>query len=156
MPSRPKRPSIKGRGADIFFASEAPVVMEPEPEPIEEPGEKRKLASKQASQQASKLASNRSEPRGEPSDTEIIVATTALGRVAAQGRITASFRFTEEELEALDDAVTDAKKKHRVRIAKQEVVRLGLAALLSDYRERGKDGVLGLYIEQEKEKRKNR
>ena len=152
MTSRPKRPSLKGKGADIFFTGEAPAGTGPESEPVEEPRDESKLASLQAS----KSASNRSRPRGAPSDTEIIVADAALDRIAAQGRITASFRFTEEELEALDDAVTEAKKKHRVRIAKQEVVRLGLAALLSDYRERGKDSVLGLYIEREKETGKKR
>lgn len=160
MPSRPNRPSLKGRGADIFFTGEAPAAIEPEPESVEELSDESKLASlqasKSASKQPSKLASNRSVPRSTPSDTEIIVADAALDRIAAPGRITASFRFTEEELDALDDAVTETKKKHRVRIAKQEVVRLGLAALLSDYRERGKDSVLGLYIEREKETRKKR
>lgn len=156
MASRPKRPSLKGKGADIFFTGEAPAVTEPEPEPAEESRDESLQASLQASKPTSKLASTRDRPRGSLSDSEIIVADAALDRIAAQGRITASFRFTEEELEALDDAVTDVKKKHRVRIAKQEVVRLGLAALLSDYRERAKDSVLGLYIEREKETGKKR
>lgn len=160
MTSRAKRPSFKGKGADIFFTGEAPAAIEPEPEAVEEPEDESKLASLQASKSASKqpgkLASNRRQSRAALSDTEIAIADAALDRIAAQGRITASFRFTEDELDALDDAVTEARKKHRVKVSKQEVVRLGLAALLSDYRERGKDSVLGLYIEREKETGKKR
>jgi len=164
MPSRHKRPSLKGKGADIFFSGEVPIATEPEiaerlttargPEVKPKSTDESLLASMQASaparQQPSKLASKQADPRGSTSTA----AGAALDRIAAPGRITASFRFAEEELEALDDAVTEAKKKHRVRIAKQEVVRLGLAALLSDYEARGTASVLGQYIAKEREKKR--
>lgn len=166
MASRLKRPSFKGKGADIFFTGEAPTATEPTPEegPAEGSKSESKLASlpankqarKPAREKASTLAGNLERLPDAASDIEILVAETALDQIAAQGRITASFRFSEAELDALDDAVTEVKKKHRVRIAKQELVRLGLATLLSDYRERGKKSVLGLYIEREKELRKRR
>jgi hypothetical protein len=140
MTRRAKRPSVKGMGADIFF-SEVPSPSVPEGQEPTVQSEGPRHASKQASLPAAEKATPL-----ELSDVERAIAEDALSRVAEAGRITASFRFTKPELDALDDLVYRARKRHGVRIPKQEIVRLGLASLLSEYKERGDKSVLGRYI----------
>ena len=152
MARRPKRPSVKDKGVDILFPAgsetegigERQLVEAPTDEPEGEAGAQH--ASMQASTQTNMRASD------EASDVDLLVFEDAMGRIAEAGRITGSFRFTAPELEALDDLVYRSRKRHRVRLVKQEVVRLGLAALLAEYKERGDESVLGRYLRQLKER----
>jgi len=140
MARRPRRPSVKGMGAEIFFAEGA------HPTP---PEGQEKLTAQEPAALASLQASK---PDSEPpvpedlTDVELLIIEDALSRVAEAGRITASFRFTKAELDALDDLTYRVRKRHGVRVPKQEIVRLGLAALVREYKEKGDVSVLGRYI----------
>ena len=153
MAKRPKRPSLKDKGVDILFPQD------------EEPAEEEQRAP--VTDEASEDASEAEEPTIEnlrasvhahmhandrPSDVELLVFDDALQRIAGIGRVSSSFRFTEAELEALDDFVYRARKRHKVKLVKQEVVRLGLAALLAEFKERGPDSMLGRYMRHQKER----
>ena len=135
MPSRPKRPSLTSQGAEILF-------------PASEPGMRTDEISDplKASRQASLQASKQNATSAETSDVYLLVFDGVLERISGQPRVTASFRFTEAELDALDDVVYRSPQRPKVRLAKQEVVRLGLAALLAEYEERGDESILGRYI----------
>ena len=135
MPSRPKRPSLTSQGAEILFPASEPGMRTDE---ISDPLK----ASRQASLQASKKASVASEM----SDVDLLIFDGAVERISGQPRVTASFRFTEAELDALDEVVYRGPQRPKVRLAKQEVVRLGLAALLAEYEERGDESILGRYM----------
>lgn len=45
-----------------------------------------------------------------------------------------TFAFTDEELEALEDAKTELRRKHGLRVTKYDLIRGGLHCLLEDYR----------------------
>jgi len=135
MPSRPKRPSLKNQGAEILF---------PPGEPPE--GAVRARPSTTSRSHQSLQASNPASRSDEASDVDLLVFEGVLERISGQPRVTASFRFTEAELEALDDVVYRNPLRAKARLAKQEVVRLGLAALLAEYQERADESVLGRYI----------
>lgn len=135
MTSRPKRASLKNQGAEILFpGGEAPTRADDV------------SGSMNASRQASLQASKQNAPSAETSDVDLLVFDGVLERISGQPRVTASFRFTEAELDALDDVVYRSPQRPKVRLAKQEVVRLGLAALLAEYEERGDESILGRYI----------
>jgi hypothetical protein len=57
--------------------------------------------------------------------------------------ITNSFRYTDEELSALADALYAISKQQKTRLTKQDVARLGLNVVLDDYRRRGPSSLLG-------------
>ena len=60
-----------------------------------------------------------------------------------QATIASTFRYTEEELTALSDALYHISREQKVRITKQEAARLGLYLVLEDYRRRGPESLLG-------------
>jgi hypothetical protein len=93
----------------------------------------------------------RSRPRAEPSEPPIAVAAELLGaelidtmweRLASQASISNSFRYTEHELDELKDVLYHVSKDERVRLTKQDIARLGLNAVLWDYRRRGDASLL--------------
>lgn len=151
MAKRAQRPSVKDKGVDILFPQDGgppEAGSSPSWETDSAAGPETyasKLASKQDSGQASKQAPDAD------SDLDLILFEESLARIAEAGRITASFRFSESELDALDDVVYRSRRLRKVRLVKQDVVRLGLAALLAEYKERGRDSILGRYIERQKE-----
>jgi hypothetical protein len=59
--------------------------------------------------------------------------------------ITNAFRYTEEELGALDDAIHEVTKRYGAKVTKQDLVRLALHAVLFDYRGRGDSSLLGAF-----------
>src|SRR3712207_4483697 len=63
--------------------------------------------------------------------------------VAEQATITNAFRYTDQDLTTLADVLYDITKRHRVKISKQDVARLGLNAVLQDYQRRGDASLLG-------------
>jgi len=96
-------------------------------------------------------SAKRSRPRAEPSEPPIAVAAELLGaelidtmweRLASQASISNSFRYTEHELDELKDVLYHVSKDERVRLTKQDIARLGLNAVLWDYRRRGDASLL--------------
>ena len=66
--------------------------------------------------------------------------------LAEQATVTNAFRYTHEELGQLTDAIYELGKEYGTRVTKQEVARLGLNAILTDYQIRGPDSLLSTFI----------
>lgn len=164
------RISLRGRGADIFFgappempvteATPKPPVQEQEPSPawLEPPkpaaapsdvqlGQPTPAAQKQASfeapkqapLQASKLASKQV-PAAKAD------ARTLEERLAAvfssEGLKANTFRYTQEELDAIRDIVYRLETIYGKKIDKNDVVRLALNWLIYDFDEREEESLL--------------
>ena len=74
-------------------------------------------------------------------------------RVAEPATITNAFRYTERELTALADTLYEVTKRHRVKVSKQDVARLGLNAVLAEYELRGEESLLAELIRRKKRQR---
>ncbi len=98
-------------------------------------------ARKQESKKARMHASNgaATEDAGLPST----LPAEVWDLVAEQATITNAFRYTDHDLTSLADVLYDITKRHRVKISKQDVARLGLNAVLLDYQEHGDASLLG-------------
>jgi hypothetical protein len=98
-------------------------------------------ARKQESKKARMHAFNDdvSEGAGRPPD----LPAEVWDLVAEQATITNAFRYTDHDLTTLADVLYDITKRHRVKISKQDVARLGLNAVLLDYQQRGDASLLG-------------
>ena len=92
--------------------------------------------------------SRRSDVTSEPATS---IAAELLGaelidtmweRLASQASISNSFRYTDHELDELNDVLYHVSKDERVRLTKQDIARLGLNAVLWDYRRRGDASLL--------------
>jgi hypothetical protein len=60
----------------------------------------------------------------------------------------ANFVFTDEELEALEDLKTAARRKHGVSTTKQDIVRFAVIDLLTDYDAHGEESRLVRWLKQ--------
>lgn len=177
-----KRVSLKGKGAEIFFGGESvepAITVPPEAVPeipeapvpgpaqsdsaggesqqasVQESMQARKQESMQASEQAGKHArtDETTEPSG-PAPTEVLNAIwPALCERAA---ITNAFRYTDHELGWLTDVLYEVTKRHSIRLTKQDIARLGLLAVLEDYRTHGEASLLGELVARRKHERGSR
>lgn len=130
----PKRATVHDRADDVFFGlsdepREKAVAPVPNPRPSSEETQSRRPSASPRASVSPTLSS----------DVPIIAA---LERLAIEAKIGAGFRFSEAELDELDDFVRDAKRLHGLRVKKQDVVRLALALLMEDYREKGESSQL--------------
>lgn len=200
MPARPKRVSMRGRGADLFFGDFGPADAPPpsgqEPAPAApvttaipvadddpEPGPPTALAapspvqappvvggdegrpatpppdevpgdgaSQTASKRATTQARNKASKVDAPADTagDGALAPGMLGflweNLVEQATLANTFRYTEQELDWLADALYEITKRHRAKLTKQDIARLGLNAVLWDYRVRGDASLLGEFV----------
>ena len=161
----PRRVSVKGKGADLFFGDYAPVEQEP-PGPAEEETaaaeelQESKHASKQARKKASVQASKQA--RLEASQIEDNSAGLSMGvgpdgakaiwqTLRERATITNSFRYTQEELTRLEDALYEVKKRYGVSLSKQDVARLGLNLVLCEFAERGDSSLLAALAQRKKQ-----
>jgi len=71
--------------------------------------------------------------------------------VSERATVTNAFRYTERELSWLTDAIYEVFKRYGTKLTKQEVARLGLAAVLLDYQERGDASLLAQLAARRKE-----
>lgn len=106
-------------------------------------------AGKQADEQASNIGASQTQ------QTIKDVAQTSAGALSAdtlnaiwqymgeRATVTNAFRYTDQELSWLTDAIYEINKRHGVKLTKQDIARLGLNAILWDYRVRGDDSLLG-------------
>lgn len=130
----PKRATVQERADDVFFGLSdetqgQTAVRPPQGRPSEGQVQPRRPS---ASPRAAAPSTRTSD---EPHDS-------ALQRLLSEAKINAAFRFSEAELDELDDFVRDAKRLHGLRVTKQDVVRLALALLMEDYREKGESSQL--------------
>lgn len=158
-----KRVSVKGKGAEIFFgenalttpATETPQEVAGETAPLVAPEglaqtdrvdkqeglQESKKESKEARKQASSVPGD---PAQSPLASEIL--SSIWKDVAERATITNAFRYTDQELTALTDALYEVTKRHGVKLTKQDVARLGLNAVLWDYKVRGDASLLGQLV----------
>lgn len=123
---RQKRPSMKGRGAEIFFAGDA----EPEAGTIDPA----------LTQDLDRLP-----------DDELLVFEAALEMLKRPADQQIGPRLAPEELETITDLAYEARKTYGVKLTQQDIVRLGVTWLIANYRERQETSVLGLFMRSRKE-----
>jgi hypothetical protein len=72
-----------------------------------------------------------------------------LSRTLQQKQRLASstFRFQPHELEQLDTITSEVAQGHRLKLSKNDIVRLALNWLLADYRQNGEQSVLARVAE---------
>ena len=171
------RVSLKGRGADIFFGDDSPVSTVPplSPEPDDPkltlaPIDHASPASTptpppmvvQASMQESKRARLPARQPAAPEEGKSLsllpldLVDAVWDDVTAPATITNSFRYTEQELTWLSDAIYEVTRRHRVRLTKQDVARLGLQVILHDYRLHGDASLLGELVRRKGRQRNTR
>lgn len=148
-----KRISVKGRGLGAYFPNEdegSPSSGAPAeaPSQVAPPTSVAPTASPPESDKVS---------QGRPRPTKRVAGNPDSARLeGAESRITepayvnAAFRFSGEELTALDDTVYELKKKYGAKLTKQDIMRLSLANLLSDYETNGGESVLAQYAQKGK------
>jgi hypothetical protein len=73
--------------------------------------------------------------------------------LAERATITNAFRYTDQELAWLTDVLYEITKRHKVKLTKQDIARLGLNAVLWDWRERGDASLLGEFVRKRKAQR---
>lgn len=156
-----KRVTVRGKGADLFFGDLPPDPIDGdndelvddgnEIEPVEDSADIQEDAplppANPAVEQESKHASN-GQASGE-NNAELISSAIldAVWRdLAEQATVTNAFRYTHEELGQLTDAIYELGKEYGTRVTKQEVARLGLNAILTDYQIRGSESLLSSFI----------
>jgi len=156
-----RRVSLKGKGADLFFGDYPLGVDDPDTSPEESmsaipadtviPPEivtPEVTSAQKATAARPAKRSRRSDVTSEPATS---IAAELLGaelidtmweRLASQASISNSFRYTDHELDELNDVLYHVSKDERVRLTKQDIARLGLNAVLWDYRRRGDASLL--------------
>ena len=151
-----KRVSMKGKGADIFFGGDAalsqaevspadipPTGAVPQPQLVNIPDEQHSMQeSKHASMQESKQLTVPVDQTALPLLPPEILESIWQD-ISHRATITNAFRYTDLELSQLTDAIYEISKRHEVKLTKQDIARLGLNAVLWDYRARGDASILG-------------
>lgn len=120
MPKQ-KRPSMKGRGADIFFAGDA------EPEKV--------VADAALTKDLEQLP-----------DDELLIFEVALESLKRPADQQIGPRLAREDIELISDLAYEARKTYGVKLTQQDVVRLGVSWLIANYHERKDTSVLGLFM----------
>ena len=166
----PRRVSVKGKGADIFFGSyTTPAPAEqPEPPQTDTPAvpddsniatnQQTNKPTKQPTNKRTKAATNR--PTDQASVQELLslvapvtagLSSDAIWRMhAAQPVLATTFRYSSEELALLEDVLHEVSKRSGVKLSKQEVARLALDLVLRDYAERAEASIIAELAQRKK------
>ena len=151
----PRRVSLKGKGADIFFGDYTPEAGSPagpKPEASAPPPAAPEPSAERGA------PSGAPEPKGRASTRARVHARTQADigarvrtamrdelhkKLQLKQRLTSStFRFRPEELDRLDRIVGELEQGNGQRPSKNDLVRLGLLWLLADYEEHRDGSVL--------------
>jgi hypothetical protein len=147
MSKRVPRPSIRGKGAEIFFTGDLPPVDEtatherPSPEPNE------------ADSEATPPPAPDEVPAAAPPSTTAIAQRTMPGvdslwpAMRDRARNALTFRYSQQELESIDDLVHEFHGRFHIRLLKQDIARLGLNAIIQDYDDNGTHSLLAEYAQ---------
>jgi hypothetical protein len=95
-----------------------------------------------------------SRPATPPDELPAELVEAVFDHVLEPAAITNSFRYTEQELSWLNDAIYEVTRRHRVRLSKQDIARFGLNIVLWDYRLRGDASLLGELVKRKGRQRK--
>lgn len=153
----PKRVSLKGRGADIFFGDYTPpespnpagqAPQPPAPAPNDAAAQPISDAGVHARTRAPKRASTL-QCSAPPSDAETSARVRTAMREGLHKKLQTkqrlasfTFRFRPEELDELDRVAGELNRTAGQKTSKNDLVRLALLWLLADYQESGDASVL--------------
>ena len=88
----------------------------------------------------------------------LFLVTDVLGSiwqyVSERATITNAFRYTDQELSWITDALYEISKRHGVKLTKQDIARLGLNIVLWDYQARGDSSLLSEFAKKKKRQAK--
>ena len=101
-----------------------------------------KQALKQESKQATLQANNKDLKQASEEETNPPIVRPAPFDITREPYATATFRFTDPELDALEDLKIDLKRKFDLKTTKQNLVRYALYRLVEDYTENGEESWL--------------
>jgi len=166
----PRRVSVKGKGADIFFGNyTTPAPAEqPEPPQTDTPAvpddsniatnQQTNKPTKQPTNKRTKAATNRPTNQASVQELPSVVAPVTAGLSsneiwlmhAAQPVLATTFRYSSEELALLEDVLHEVSKRSGVKLSKQEVARLALDLVLRDYAERGEASIIAELAQRKK------
>ena len=152
----PKRVSLKGKGADIFFGdslpSPSPNSASDEPAQAATSSPPPTAATPRTSDGHQAEASTRTSARARTharagADTSARVRTAMKEELhrklrAKQRLASYTLRFRPDELEELEQVLAEIGPATIQKPSKNDLVRLGLMWLLADYRENGDESVL--------------
>lgn len=135
------RISIKGRGDDVFFPDEESTNKQPSTEKSEVRASQQAdlsaslSASEHASMQASKPASTqKGNSTAVSADAQKDYEHSRMRDLVHRDHpVHGSYRFTQDELDALRDIVYELEVKRGVSVTRNDVIRLGLNHVIEDY-----------------------
>lgn len=138
-----RRVSLQGKGVDLFFGgdSRAASVAEPPAPETDEPSTPRISRSRTVAPPTTSVRARvraHTDGAAPSGDAELFALIEDRQRLASS-----TFRFQPEELEQLDLVVEEIGRGRSRRLSKNDVVRLGLRWLLSDYESNRQRSLLG-------------
>lgn len=157
------RISIKGKGAELFFGGGD--VLE-SPSSRDETSARKtdsvlagKTDSKKASMpesktarlQESKTARHAEVAPGEPQSSAVL--RTLREALLEEHPVNNTFRYSQESLDALRDVVYELEVKRGLKTSRNDIMRLGLAWIVDDYRANGANSLLVAVLKKERWKR---
>jgi hypothetical protein len=159
--ARRQRVSVKGRGADLFFGDLQPDIPEVAEEsehavPTETAERGEDFATEQSHLSDNKVgigddhASMHARTENLAVNSSELISSAILDAIwpelKERATVSNAFRYTHQELAQLTDAIYQLGKQHGTKVTKQEVARLALSTILTDYQIRGADSLLSEFI----------
>ena len=148
------RISIKGKGAELFFGGGD--VLE-SPSSRDETSARKtdsvlagKTDSKKASMPESKTARHTEVAPGEPQSSAVL--RTLREALLEEHPVNNSFRYSQESLDAVRDIAYELEVMRHLKTSRNDIMRLGLAWIIDDYRAKGADSVLVAVLKEERGK----
>lgn len=157
------RISIKGKGAELFFGGGD--VLESQSSSRDETSARKtdsvlagKTDSKKASMpesktarlQESKTARHTEVAPGEPQSSAVL--RTLREALLEEHPVNNSFRYSQESLDAVRDIAYELEVMRHLKTSRNDIMRLGLAWIIDDYRAKGADSVLVAVLKEERGK----
>ncbi|MBF6599633.1 MAG: hypothetical protein IVW36_03880 [Dehalococcoidia bacterium] len=146
------RISIKGKGAELFFGGAE--VLE-SPSSRDETSARKtdsvlagKTDSKKASMPESKTARHTEVAPGEPRSSAVL--RTLREALLEEHPVNNSFRYSQESLDAVRDIAYELEVMRNLKTSRNDIMRLGLAWIIDDYRAKGADSVLVAVLKEER------
>lgn len=133
-----KRISVKGRGLGAYFpnSDELSQHSSESGEPVNDTTFENPKASDVDLSIGSEYRST------QQSTTDKSIIDELIARLGEQPYINAAFRFSRPELDELENVVHGLKIDYGIKVTKQDIIRVGLAALIEEHRRKGSKSTL--------------
>ncbi len=155
-----ERFSIKGKGAELFYgglSQDAPLgeqttARKKDNVPSDKPAstQARLQDSKTARVQESNIPSTPTTPATNPPAHAVRKLREAL---LEDHPVNNTFRYSQESLDALRDVVYELEVRRDLKTSRNDIMRLGLAWIVDDYRANGANSLLVAVLKEERWKR---